>query len=804
MLLLNVSNGLVHVQELSEKKSNVSIIMSHVNPYGSYSREPAPMGIADYGLGENEEPYSYNSTSFEGIVNIFSLNAYNSTYNTNEVSIQLNLVLEFFNMGKEYVYWVQNAALLDTGNSSSGHFIQILNNIWNASSTSSMLYNSSLSGNGTVYSSSSGNYYCDYAQSSLAGNEILVNYPLLLKLRVNASQNAQGVPELVFEYDNGYGWIIYDNVIFNFAGNINRYYGFVVNGNNYTPYGSFFDSELVIGGPGNGMEVTDLGSNILMQLEYWNGHNYQRVKNAYNFGSNTAETMDNVKAYYYTENGISYSDLTGGQGSLTQLYSSTDIGTITIHTAFKTGTLNIDNISYIFYGYQINITLVPGNYNYLLFNNSIEYEYGNFSLNAGFNLNIIANKNIYNITFFETGLNAGMEWSIVLNNNTYYSNTDSILIFVANGSYQYRIFNVSGYSPNIHSGIIIIAGDNVVVTIIWNEIKYSVTFKEYGLTLPIKWIVELNGVKEYSLNSTILFLEGNGSYEYTVFSINNYFTHNGSGVVSVAGKNLIIDIYWEKIVYNVTFFESGLINGTVWSISLNNITEYSNTSYISFNMSNGTYFFNVEPIAGYRANIYSGSVTVNGNIVNYTIIWKRVTYCITFLETGLPINTKWGIELGNNLKTSSFNTIIFNVANGTYMFSTMPVKGYSSATQGTVSVAGKNVSEIIAWSEVLFRIEFIETGLENGTLWSVSVNNTTEYSTNATIIFEEPEGYYNYIIHIPDGYNIVKSSIQMFVDSNTTVNLSFSKAFNLEFILVPILLFLVIILVIIKIKHKNK
>ncbi len=791
---------------LTVTKNHEATIFNHVNPYSIYSKEPAPMGIADYGLGYNDEPYVYNTSSFEGILNISSLNAYSSANSTNEISIQLNLILEFYNLNRQYVYFVQDAALFSTGASSSGHYIQILDNLWNESASNAIMYNSTVSGNGTIGTSSAGNYYYDIASSSFPGNDILTSYPLLLKFRVLATTNQTGEPELFLEYNDSYGWINYDTIVFKFARDVSNYFGFVVNGYNYTPYGNFYDAELVLGGPGNGAEVEDLGATIVMQLEFWNGHNYQRIKNAYNFGSDTAETISNISDSYYSEMGICGSDLVNGNGILKQLYNSSDIGTVSISVALSKGTVEIDNISYYFTGQKINITLVPGNYNYTIFTvNNFEYATGMFNIIANTNMNISVSENMYNLTFFESGLKGNTLWSIILENKTYSSTSQSMTFYLSNGTYHYQIENVSGYVANIKSGTIVIAGKSVEVNIIWTVPVYNVIFREYGLTLPIKWIIELNGTKEYSLNATIIFSEPDGSYYFSVFPMYNYITNDSEGTVVVNGQNISIPIFWEQRLFNISFLETGLYKGTEWYITINNQTESSNMSIVLFKLPNGTYMFSVGAIAGYRPNVSEGYITIDGSAINYRISWHIVTYYITFIEQGLAKNIIWSIELGNITKSSSSNMIVFIVSNGSYSYVIKSINGYFTESQsGRIIVSGYNMNYIILWNRSLYQIEFTETGLNAGAEWSVTLNDTTIYSSNSSIIFSEPEGNYSYTIHTPSGYTVSKSNGILIVSSNTMVTITFSKAFNLEYILVPILIALIALIIVYqRIKRKS-
>ena len=77
-----------------------------VNPTGGYTAEPAPMGIADFGIGHNGNPYSYNSSEFLGNFTWQSLDLQKG--GVSEFSIQLNVVLEFVQHGTMDLYWVQD------------------------------------------------------------------------------------------------------------------------------------------------------------------------------------------------------------------------------------------------------------------------------------------------------------------------------------------------------------------------------------------------------------------------------------------------------------------------------------------------------------------------------------------------------------------------------------------------------------------------------------------------------------------------------------------------------------------------
>ena len=77
--------------------------------------------------------------------------------------------------------------------------------------------------------------------------------------------------------------------------------------------------------------------------------------------------------------------------------------------------------------------------------------------------------------------------------------------------------------------------------------------------------------------------------------------------------------------YNVTFTETGLSSGTQWNVTLNNVSEISTTSVISFSMANGTYAYIIGNVTGFKATPSSGNVIVSGSSINKTISFNSTS-----------------------------------------------------------------------------------------------------------------------------------------------------------------------------------
>jgi Thermopsin len=340
-----------------------------VNPFLEYACEPAPMGISDYGIGPNGAPYKYATNSSLGVIHF-------NSFVSSEDTIQQNVVLQFVTRGQPYEYWVQNVAQLSPSgdmNANQLNTISYETNIWNFSGppvpdmSSAVVSGANGSASGDVYTSSAGN--------NEAGNNIVLTLPATVELRVNSSTVLSGgknEPVVTFQYNDGVGgWQTYDTVTFLL--DATSMPGYIVDGTQYNPYGLFDNAELTFGGPGSGSDTMNALSDLQMQLLYWNGHNYQSIPSAFNFGSDTAESIANVvgSADYYSDNGTLYNEVTAGPGSLGQLWDQQVTGQITLLVPrLSSGTIAINDkgkasavsAEYGFNGGEAIFTIFPGTY----------------------------------------------------------------------------------------------------------------------------------------------------------------------------------------------------------------------------------------------------------------------------------------------------------------------------------------------------------------------------------------------------------------------------------------------------------
>lgn len=288
----------------------------------SYASGYAPMGIADLGQASGGSAF-YTSSSFAGSAQIESLSVCGTTTpcGSTELSFQLNLNVGFEDGGNWYDYWVQDVALVDTGSQS---IIAVENNIWNLSASGASMYNSTVSGYGSVSSYDGVGYYGD-------GVYVPVSYSAF-QLIANTSLNSNRQPVVSFMFDVGGGFSAYDVVTFSFATQLDYSDDFIVDGYTSNPAGLAYDAEWIMGGPGGGASTIDESSNLQLGLQYWNGNNYESINNATDYGEDTGESIGTayVTGEFYDSDGALFAQVSSGSENPGVLWYATYIAIVDV------------------------------------------------------------------------------------------------------------------------------------------------------------------------------------------------------------------------------------------------------------------------------------------------------------------------------------------------------------------------------------------------------------------------------------------------------------------------------------------
>ncbi len=235
------------------------------------------------------------------------------------------------------------------------------------------------------------------------------------------------------------------------------------------------------------------------------------------------------------------------------------------------------------------------------------------------------------LRYVEHGLPAGTAWGFSYLSTAY--RTVQPLVYLPGwslptGGHGFVVSTVPGYTASPPSGTAtFVPGSNATETIDFAGI-YTVTFAESGLPTGTSWNVTLDGVVQTDRTTgptaSIVFNEGNGSFAYTVGEVAGWHLSGTSyaGSIEVAGADVTKTLVWTLYAYNVTFVETGLPGGTTWGITFNGTAKQTSSASLVLSELNGSYPFVVASVAGYTANVSTGTVTVSGAAVEVQITYS--------------------------------------------------------------------------------------------------------------------------------------------------------------------------------------
>jgi phospholipase C len=357
----------------------------------------------------------------------------------------------------------------------------------------------------------------------------------------------------------------------------------------------------------------------------------------------------------------------------------------------------------------------------------------------------------YAVMFAESNLPPGTTWYLNVTGDQSLNSTGSAIAFTqSNGTYEYTVSAVdSAFSPL--SGSFSVNGAALNETITFNQATYTVTFSESGLPKGTTWYVNVTAWG--SLSATVDGLLGNavsanftaGAYDYTVASGNKDFAPPAESPFGVSGAPVSLLLPFSEVTYTVAFIEKGLPAGTLWNVSIGNVTMNSTTTTVAFAEPNGTYPFTAAAANGYAMSPPAGPLAVNGSDRNISVTLGP-RYLITFTEIGLPSSTPWNVTIGATESSSTASTLAFLLPNGTYSFRLGDIPGWTTRYTGAFNVTGSKTGVSRTFTPVQYVVTFTESGLATGTNWSVTVGTNTLWSTVTFLNFHLVNGSYTYFV----------------------------------------------------------
>ena len=252
----------------------------------------------------------------------------------------------------------------------------------------------------------------------------------------------------------------------------------------------------------------------------------------------------------------------------------------------------------------------------------------------------------WTVTFQVSGTPPAKGWSASLGGLSTSSKNGTIVFYEPNGSYPYLVRGPAGtvVAGGAPSGTVSVAGKNVTVDVSFARGRTtSVSFHEHGLPSRTPWCVTLSGWKDCPIRSGVTLRNLTpASYPYAVAGVTGFAATvrlDGAaagltGVVDALTHSGTIAVAYARLLYSVTFNETGLPPGTVWSVRLvtssgghrSTSTHRTMGSSLALSLRNGTYSYTARAGKAYAS--LTGTLNVSG---------AAVTVNLTFAAAGSPV-----------------------------------------------------------------------------------------------------------------------------------------------------------------------
>ena len=355
------------------------------------------------------------------------------------------------------------------------------------------------------------------------------------------------------------------------------------------------------------------------------------------------------------------------------------------------------------------------------------------------------------IAFIDSGLPSGTSWSVTVTGVGTKSSTSYKISFIVqmDTTYHYSVSSELGSVPSPSSGSVYSGPQcNIADVYITYSAPYTLTFLEnsnFQLPSGTQWSATFNGKTQSTTGTSTQFGAFDGTWSYSVGAYPNYTQSPLSGSVAINGGSKTIQV---NFTADAVFNETGLPNGTDWSVDISKVQNQSSTSKAMYiPMDSGVYSYKVSssnseyvavPVTGQFEMQRNEPVSIPTDFVNNSSMVGTIKGLLSYFEPN------WNYSSANvqsfayvvNITAGYFNSSASGVAvlnNTTYSFtfqktelnSTTVANEYSIITLINSTRAYLNTSEYDeSWNNL--------TTL-NDTLVSMTENNSSQLTTMSTL-----------------------------------------------------------------------
>jgi hypothetical protein len=151
---------------------------------------------------------------------------------------------------------------------------------------------------------------------------------------------------------------------------------------------------------------------------------------------------------------------------------------------------------------------------------------------------------LFQVRWEESGLPGGTPWSVWVGGLPAPASGAWTTTHLSNGSWAYWVPDAGGYEPVNRSGLLVVSGEPIDLSVRFEPISFSVTISAAGLPGTIGWTLRIGGSDQALSGASGELSEPNGSYPWSIVPPSGYAAQPNHGTLQVSGGAVTLLVFF--------------------------------------------------------------------------------------------------------------------------------------------------------------------------------------------------------------------------------------------------------------------
>jgi hypothetical protein len=289
----------------------------------------------------------------------------------------------------------------------------------------------------------------------------------------------------------------------------------------------------------------------------------------------------------------------------------------------------------------------------------------------------------------------------------------------------------------------------------------AATFWAVNLPTGVPWSVTVRNVTTSTNGTSTVVYAPPGRWGFHVSAPTGYRVVPQNGSFAAPGVGTLLQFFPlrpPQPTYPVRFQTTGLPDATSVDITVRSNTQTAAAPGAQFQLSNGTYAYQVGYVPGYHAVAPLKLFNVTGGPLTVVVPFVPTYYVVSWQAQGVWAGLNWSVVVDGLpvVATSAWATV--PLLNGSHAYTVRVPDNFTTTPRtGWLTVNGGRAFVPLVFRPMMFPTPFEATGPGALDAWSIRLGNLTQPASANRSEFTMPNGTYTFDVHPPAGYYAVPS-----------------------------------------------